>query len=88
MLFRKGLNLELQSKLACCDEGIILDQYINLAIRIDNLIRSRRPTRSLVCHTTSSPNTNDPEPMQTGLTRITSEETEQPTHSPKPLSVL
>ncbi len=43
--FRKGLSAELQSELACRDEGKSLDQFIDLAIRIDNLIRSRRQPR-------------------------------------------
>ncbi|KAL0185475.1 hypothetical protein M9458_021172, partial [Cirrhinus mrigala] len=45
--FRKGLNHELQAELACRDEGKSLDELINLAIRIDNLIRSRRPTKDI-----------------------------------------
>lgn len=40
VLFRRGLNHELQSELACRDEGRDLDQFIELAIKIDNLIRS------------------------------------------------
>ncbi len=43
--FRKGLGAELQSELACRDEGKTLDQFIDLAIRIDNLLRSRRQPR-------------------------------------------
>jgi len=38
VVLQKGINLELQSEIACCDEGKSL---INLAIRIDNLIRSQ-----------------------------------------------
>ncbi len=41
LLFRKGLSMELQSELACRDEGRSLDQFIDLAIQIDNLVRSR-----------------------------------------------
>ncbi len=44
LLFRRGLNLELQSELACSDEGKSLSEFIDLAIQIDNLIRSRRST--------------------------------------------
>ncbi len=40
LLFRRGLNLELQSELACQDEGRSLSEFIELAIQIDNLIRS------------------------------------------------
>ncbi len=46
LLFRKGLNHDLQSELACRDEGKTLEQFINLAIRLDNLLRSRRLPRS------------------------------------------
>ncbi len=42
LLFHKGLNHELQSELACRDEGKTLEQFINLAIRLDNLLHSRR----------------------------------------------
>ncbi len=35
VLFRKGLNPELQSELACRDEMRILDQFIDLPICID-----------------------------------------------------
>ncbi len=38
--FRKGLSSELESELACRDEGNTLDQFIDLAIRFDNLLRS------------------------------------------------
>ncbi len=41
LLFRKGLSLELQSELACRDEGRTLNEFIELSIQIDNLIRSR-----------------------------------------------
>ncbi len=35
VLFCKGLNPELQSEQACCDEGKTLEQFIYLAIRLD-----------------------------------------------------
>ncbi len=38
--FRRGLNHELQAELACCDEGRTLNQFIELAIQIDNLLRA------------------------------------------------
>ncbi len=40
LLFRKGLSAELQSELACRDHGKSLDQFIDLAIHIDNLVCS------------------------------------------------
>ncbi len=45
LLFRKRLNAELQSELACRDEGNTLGQFIELTIHLDNLIRSRRTAR-------------------------------------------
>lgn len=36
LLFRKGLNVEVQSELGCRNEGSTLDLFIDLAIRIDN----------------------------------------------------
>ncbi|KAL0148450.1 hypothetical protein M9458_056260 [Cirrhinus mrigala] len=41
LLFRRGLNTDLQTELACRDEGRGLEEFIELAIHIDNLIRSR-----------------------------------------------
>lgn len=38
--FRRGLSHELQTELACRDEGKSLEQFIELAIHVDNLIRS------------------------------------------------
>lgn len=45
--FRQALNMDLQSELACRDEGKTLDQIIDLTVRIDNLIRSKRPNRGV-----------------------------------------
>ncbi len=69
LLFRKGLSMELQSELACRDEGRSLDQFIDLAIQIDNLVRSRRQPRFLSASAsmTSPP---EPEPMQVGFTHL------------------
>ncbi len=73
LLFRKGLSAELQSELACRDEGKSLDQFIDLAIHIDNLVRSRRQPRffSASAGMTSLP---EPEPMQLGVTHLSVEE--------------
>ncbi len=62
--FRKGLSAELQSKLACRDEGKTLDQFIDLAIRIDNLLRSRRQPRFSSAPVGNTAPPPDPEPMQ------------------------
>lgn len=73
-LFRKGLTLELQAELACRDEGRTLNEFIELAIQIDNLIRSRRPAYLPVLQ---SPVTHSPEPMQIGYTPLNPEERER-----------
>ncbi len=76
LLFRKGLSMELQSELASRDEGRSLDQFIDLAIQIDNLVRSRRQPRFLSASAsmTSPP---EPEPMQVGFTHLSTEERER-----------
>ncbi len=68
--------MELQSELACRDEGRSLDQFIDLAIQIDNLVRSRRQPRFLSASAsmTSPP---EPEPMQVGFTHLSTEERER-----------
>ncbi len=75
LLFRKGLNAELQSELACRDEGSTLSQFIELTIHLDNLIRSRRTVRSV---SRSPPRSqNAVEPMQLGFTPLTPQERER-----------
>ena len=74
-IFRKGLTVVLQSELACRDEGKNLNQYIDLAIQVDNLIRSRRSTRT--SHRSFQESTFDHEPMQVGFTHLTPEERER-----------
>uniref|UniRef100_A0AAR2IV05 Reverse transcriptase n=1 Tax=Pygocentrus nattereri TaxID=42514 RepID=A0AAR2IV05_PYGNA len=44
-VFRDGLNSRVQSELACKDDGLKLDQLISLAIRIDQLLSRRNPSR-------------------------------------------
>ncbi len=70
LLFRKGLTTELQSELACRDEGRTLEQFIELAIRIDNLMRSRHPLHRSVTlpSAVTGGTTPGPEPMQVGVT--------------------
>uniref|UniRef100_A0A9J8A398 CCHC-type domain-containing protein n=1 Tax=Cyprinus carpio carpio TaxID=630221 RepID=A0A9J8A398_CYPCA len=75
LLFRKGLRPELQSELACRDEGRNLNEFIDLTIRIDNLIRSRRPTQAPA--QMSHEAVMNQEPMQLGTTHITPEERER-----------
>ncbi len=69
LLFRKGLKAELQSELACRDEGSTLSQFIELTIHLDNLIRSRRPVRSVP--RSPSKSHEAVEPMQLGFTPLT-----------------
>ncbi len=75
--YRKGLNTELQSELACCDEGKSLEQFIELSIKIDNLLRSRRTNRLPALLVAPSAANSDIEPMQIGLTHISEEERER-----------
>ncbi|KAL0200303.1 hypothetical protein M9458_003490, partial [Cirrhinus mrigala] len=72
--FRRGLNHELQAELACRDEERSLDGLINLTIRIDNLMRSRKPNRERSTQLNVSSPTPDHEPMEVAHTRLTAEE--------------
>ncbi|KAL0164855.1 hypothetical protein M9458_040608, partial [Cirrhinus mrigala] len=65
-------------KLACRDEDLTLNQYIDLSIRVDNVMRARRTSRL----TPSSPLSAVPleapaEPMQLGATKLSLEERER-----------
>ncbi len=75
LLFRRGLNMELQAELACRDEGRYLSDFIELTIQIDNLIRSRRSSHSQ--HVNPLPPVSSLEPMQIGYTHLSSEERER-----------
>ncbi len=75
LLFRRGLNLELQSELACRDEGRNLNEFIDLAIQVDNLIRARRSTRATPRYVPET--MTAAEPMQLGFTHLTPEERER-----------
>ncbi len=68
--FRKGLNHDLQTELACRDEGKTLDQFIDITIQIDNLLRSQRPSTRAPSMTVSDSH----EPMQVDTYHISSEE--------------
>ncbi|MGL5565866.1 MAG: DUF4939 domain-containing protein, partial [Plesiomonas sp.] len=86
LLFRKGLNLELQSELACRDAGKDLSGFIELAIQVDNLICSRRPARGSVRIPMSShahatrPRSPESESMQLGYTHLSEEERSRRRH--------
>ncbi len=75
LLYRKGLSAELQLELACRDEGRTLEKFINITICIDNLLCSRRSSRSPL--TSGSTTVSEPEPMHIGITRLSSEEKER-----------
>ncbi|KAI2661080.1 Transposon Tf2-6 polyprotein [Labeo rohita] len=65
-------------ELACRDEDLSLDQYIDLSIRVDNVMRARRsshPVPSMQLPT--APHEAPAEPMQLGTTKLTLEERER-----------
>ncbi len=72
--FRRGLNPELQTELACRDEGKTLDQLIDLSICIDNMIRSRRPSRGSTFRSLNPPVVPEQEAMQVGHAHISPED--------------
>ncbi|KAI2653118.1 Transposon Tf2-6 polyprotein [Labeo rohita] len=76
--YRKGLQPDLQVELACRDENLSLSQYIGLSIRVDNVMRARKPSRAF---TASPPFPSvpmaSPEPMQLGVTKLSAEERER-----------
>ncbi len=79
-LLKGSRSPELQSELACCDEGKTLEQFIDLAICLDNLLRSRQqpcPYLASAITTTASPET---EPMQISFTHLNREERESRIH--------
>ncbi|KAL0150989.1 hypothetical protein M9458_053716 [Cirrhinus mrigala] len=76
--YRKGLNADLQVELACRDEGLPLEQYIDLSIRVDNIMRSRKPNRQFVTLLPPMSAVDAaPEPMQIGATKFSVEERER-----------
>ncbi|KAL0186579.1 hypothetical protein M9458_018249, partial [Cirrhinus mrigala] len=73
--YRKGLNPELQIELACRDEDLTLNQYIDLSIRVDNVMRARRSSRPVSpMQPPVTPLEAPAEPMQLGTTKLTMEE--------------
>lgn len=77
LLFCQGLNTNVQSELACCDKGRTLDQFIELAICIDTLNRSRRPARVLSPLDYLQQPRDDAKPMQVGRTQLSLEKRER-----------
>ncbi|KAL0147880.1 hypothetical protein M9458_056801, partial [Cirrhinus mrigala] len=76
LMYRRGLSEELQAELACRDEGKSLEEFMELAIRLDNLIRSRRGKRPARLPP-SPPKHQEQEPMQIGRTHLTQDERER-----------
>ncbi|KAI2661215.1 Transposon Tf2-9 polyprotein [Labeo rohita] len=76
--YRKGLQQDLQVELACRDENLSLSQYIELSIRVDNVMRARKPSRAFTAFPPSpSIPMASPEPMQLGVTKLSAEERER-----------
>lgn len=73
-IFCRGLSPELQSELACRDEGRDLDQFIELTIHIDNLIRARKPTQRTTFHASPVLTVEETEPMQMNNFHLSPEE--------------
>ncbi|KAK3512014.1 hypothetical protein QTP70_027615 [Hemibagrus guttatus] len=86
-VFQRSLNIELQAELACKGEDHSFSEYVTLAIKIDNLMRSTHaqiksasmrniPTQplTLISNSTPSDDPANPGPMQLGATRLSPEE--------------
>lgn len=74
VLFRKGLNHELQTELACRDEGRTLSDLISLTITIDNLQPSRRVSAQRLFPAAVTRPAETTEPMQINSYHLTDEE--------------
>ncbi|KAL0173533.1 hypothetical protein M9458_029501, partial [Cirrhinus mrigala] len=76
--YRKGLQPDLQVELACRDENLSLNQYIELSIGVDNVMRACKPSRAFtVIPPSASIPVASPEPMQLGVTKLSAEERER-----------
>ncbi|KAL0155832.1 hypothetical protein M9458_050095, partial [Cirrhinus mrigala] len=76
--YRRGLRPDLQVELACRDEDLSLNQYIDLSIRVDSILRARKTSRPSTSVSLPVPTTQEtPEPMQLGATKLTLEERER-----------
>ncbi|KAL0151606.1 hypothetical protein M9458_053089 [Cirrhinus mrigala] len=72
-MFRRGLRMDLQAELTCRDEEKDLEEFMEMAIRMDNLLRSRRGRR-FTANLFPQPSPATEEPMQISYTRLTDEE--------------
>ncbi|KAI2651010.1 Retrotransposon-derived protein PEG10 [Labeo rohita] len=76
--YRKGLHPDLQVELACRDENLSLEEYIDLSIRVDSVMRARKPGRLPTPVPAVTPASEAaPEPMQLGATKLSLEERER-----------
>ncbi len=75
-VFKRGLNAKLQTELACKAVDSTLNEFITLAIKIDNLMRNTPRSRRFMSANTEQAQTrlDSPEPMQIAATRLSSEE--------------
>lgn len=73
-VFRQGLNPNIVTELACCDEQLALDSLIDLTIRLDHLLQSRRTVRSKANVVVQGATA---EPMQLGRAQLNEEEREK-----------
>ncbi len=72
--FRRRLSPELQTEFACRDEGKTLDQLLDLAIRFNNMICSRKPSRGSTFRSLSPSVVPEQEAMPVGHACISPEE--------------
>ncbi|KAK3540361.1 hypothetical protein QTP70_029552 [Hemibagrus guttatus] len=76
-VFQRSLNIELQAELACKGEDHSFTEYVTLAIKIDNLMRSNHARIKSTYMRTIPTHANDhasPEAMQLGVPRLSTEE--------------
>ncbi len=71
-VFKRGLNTKLQTELACKAVDSTLNEFITLAIKIDNLMRNIPRSRRFMSANTEQAQTrlDSPEPMQIAATRL------------------
>ncbi|KAI2661109.1 Transposon Tf2-6 polyprotein [Labeo rohita] len=83
--YRKGLHPDLQVELACRDESLTLEQYNDLSIRVDNVMRARKSSRSFTSVPLTVPTSDAaPEPMQPHQGELSNSTTPSLVSSDKP----